>query len=126
MDSFPERMSERFMAFIVGIMKLERQLCKSFSGRHIYGQLFRSGTSSGANFEEARAAESKADFVHKMQIVLKELRESHFWTKLIISSGLIHSEVEVLKFLKDESKELSNITAKSIVTAKAKIRKPDV
>jgi len=114
------------MAFIVGIMKLEKQLCKSFSGRHIYGQLFRSGTSSGANFEEARAAESKADFVHKMQIVLKELRESHFWIKLIISSGLIHSEVEVLKFLKDESKELSNITAKSIVTAKAKIRKPDV
>jgi len=126
MDSFPERMSERFMSFIVGIMKLEKRLCKSFSGRHIYGQLFRSGTSSGANFEEARAAESKADFVHKMQIVLKELRESHFWIKLIISSGQIHSEDEVLKFLKDESKELSNITAKSIVTAKAKIRKPDV
>lgn len=126
MDSFPERMSERFMAYIVGILKLEKQLCKTFSGRHIYGQLFRSGTSCGANFEEARAAESKADFVHKMQIVLKELRESHFWVKLIISAKLIHSEDEILKILNDESKELSNITAKSIVTAKAKIKKPDL
>lgn len=126
MDSFPERMSERFMAYIVGILKLEKQLCKTFSGRHIYGQLFRSATSCGANFEEARAAESKADFVHKMQIVLKELRESHFWTKLIISARLIQSEDELLRFLNDETKELSNITAKSIVTAKMKIRKPEV
>ncbi|MBK7132283.1 MAG: four helix bundle protein [Bacteroidales bacterium] len=126
MDSFPERMSERFMGFIVGIMKLEKQLYKTYSGRHIYGQLFRSGTSSGANFEEARAAESKADFVHKMQIVLKELRESHFWVKLIISAKLIHSEDEILKILNDESKELSNITAKSIVTAKAKIKKHEI
>jgi len=126
MDSFPERMSERFMALIVGIMKLEKQLCKTYSGRHIYGQLFRSGTSCGANFEEARAAESKPDFVHKMQIVLKELRESSFWTKLIISARLIQSEDEVLRFLNDESKELSNITAKSIITAKAKNKNPDL
>jgi four helix bundle protein len=126
MDSFPERMSERFMAYIVGIMKLEKQLCTTFSGRHIYGQLFRSGTSSGANFEEARAAESKADFVHKMQIVLKELRETQFWTKLISSSCLIKPDDEVLRFLNNESRELTNITAKSIVTAKAKIRKPEI
>ena len=78
MSSFSDDLSDRFMDFVVGIIKLEKQLCKTYSGRHIYGQLFRSGTSSGANYEEARAGESRADFIHKMQIVLKELRESHF------------------------------------------------
>lgn len=123
MSSFSDDMSERFMIFIVNIIKLEKQLCKTYSGRHIYGQLFRAGTSSGANYEEARAGESRADFIHKMQIVLKELRESHFWIKLIISSKLIASEDDILKSLFNESTELSNIIAKSVVTAKSKVGK---
>ncbi|MCX6253218.1 MAG: four helix bundle protein [Bacteroidia bacterium] len=123
MSSFSDDMSDRFMVFVVHIIKLEKQLCKTYSGRHIYGQLFRAGTSSGANYEEARAGESRADFIHKMQIVLKELRESHFWIKLIISTKLISSEDEGLKFLFDESKELASITAKAVVTAKSRIEK---
>ncbi|MCX6325296.1 MAG: four helix bundle protein [Bacteroidia bacterium] len=123
MVSFFDDMSDRFMVFVVNIIKLEKQLCKTYSGRHIYGQLFRAGTSSGANYEEARAGESRADFIHKMQIVLKELRESHFWIKLIIAAKLITSEDEGLKFLFNESKELASITAKSIVTAKSNIGK---
>ena len=123
MGSFPDDMSDRFMVFVVNIIKLEELLCRTYSGRHIYGQLFRAGTSAGANYEEARAGESKADFIHKMQIVLKELRESHFWIKLIIAAKLIISEDEVLKFLFNESKELASITAKSVVTAKSKIGK---
>ena len=122
MGSFSDDMSERFMVFVVNIIKLENQLCKTYSGRHIYGQLFRAGTSAGANYEEARAGESRADFIHKMQIVLKELRESHFWIKLIITAKLIISEDEVLKFIFNESKELASIAAKSVVTAKSKIR----
>jgi four helix bundle protein len=121
MSSFSDNLSDRFMLFIVNVIKLEKQLCKTFSGRHVYGQLFRSCTSCGANYEEARAGESRADFIHKMQIVLKELRESHFWIKLIISANLITSEDEILKSLYNESKELTNITAKSVVTAKSKI-----
>ena len=74
MKIFSNEMADRFMSFTVKIMNLENQLYKTYSGRHIYGQLFRAGTSSGANFEEARAGESNADFIHKMQIVLKELR----------------------------------------------------
>lgn len=58
-----------------------------------------------------------------MQIVLKELRESHFWIKLVIAAKLIPSEDEVLKFIYNESKELINITAKSVVTAKSKIKR---
>jgi four helix bundle protein len=123
MGSFSDSMSDRFMVFVVKIIKIERQLCKTYSGRHIYGQLFRAGTSTGANYEEARAGESMADFIHKMQIVLKELRESRFWLKLIIESKLITSEDEVLKFLFTESKELTSIIAKSVVTAKSKLRK---
>ena len=122
MGSFSEDMSDRFMVFVVNIIKFEKQLCKTFSGRHIYGQLFRAGTSAGANYEEARAGESRADFIHKMQIVLKELRESHFWIKLIIAAKMIPSEDEVLKFIFNESKKLASITAKSVVTAKSKIR----
>ena len=62
MSSFSEGMSSRFMGFVVEIIRIEKQLCKTCSGRHIYGQLFRAGTSAGANYEEARAAESRADF----------------------------------------------------------------
>lgn len=123
MGSFSDDLSDRFMVFVVNIIKLEKQLCKTYSGRHIYGQLFRAGTSAGANYEEARAGESRADFIHKMQIVLKELRESYFWIKLIIASKLITSEDEVLKFLFNESKELASIIAKSVVTAKSKNEK---
>jgi four helix bundle protein len=123
MGGFSDDMSDRFMVFVVHIIKLEKQLCKTRSGRHIYGQLFRAGTSAGANFEEARAGESRADFIHKMQIVLKELRESHFWIKLIITAKLLTSEDEVLRFLFNESKELASITAKSVVTAKSNIIK---
>ena len=123
MGSFSDDMSNRFMVFVVDIIKIEKQLYKSYSGRHIYGQLFRSGTSAAANYEEARAGESTADFIHKLQIVLKELRESHFWIKLIITAKLITSEDEVLKFIFNESKELASITAKSVVTAKSKIGK---
>lgn len=118
MSTFSDDLSNRFMVFVVSIIKIEKQLCRTYSGRHIYGQLFRAGTSVGANYEEARAGESKADFIHKMQIVLKELRESNFWIKLIITSKLITSEEEALKFLYNESKELMSITAKSVVTAK--------
>lgn len=67
MSGFPDDLSDRFMVFVVNIIKIEKQLCRSFSGRHIYGQLFRAGTSTGANYEEARAGESRADFIHKIR-----------------------------------------------------------
>ena len=123
MGRFSDDLSDRFMKFVVTILKLERELLKTYSGRHIYGQLFRAGTSAGANYEEARAGESRADFVHKMQIVLKELRESYFWIKLIVASKLITSEDDLLKILYTESEELKNIIAKSVITAKSKIEK---
>ncbi len=123
MTSFSDTMSDRFMMFSVNLINLEKQICKTYAGRHIYGQLFRSGTSAGANYEEARAGESSADFIHKMQISLKEFRESHYWIGLISAAKLIDSQDSALIFIRSESKELANIIAKSIFTAKTKILK---
>lgn len=122
MNRFYDELSERILGFDVNVIKLEKQLYKTCSGRHVYGQVFRYATSAGANYEEARVGECRADFIHKMQIVLKELRESHFWIKFIAQSNMYSSRDEVLKSLLTESRELSNIIAKSIMTAKSKMK----
>jgi len=89
-------------------------------GRHISSQLFRSITSSGANYEEACAAQSKPDFIHKMQIVLIELRETKYWLRLIAESDSSGTNQSNLDWVSKEALELSNIIAKSIITAKQK------
>jgi len=113
-----DKMSERFLEFAVSIIKLGKQLNKTFEGQHIYKQLFRAGSSSGANFEESHSAESTKDFIHKRGIVLKELRESLFWSKLISKSSLISKDDHTLTFLIQENNELINIIAKSLATIK--------
>ena len=86
-------------------------------GRHVAGQLVRCGTSPPANYEEARAGESRHDFVHKLAVVLKELRESRCWLRLIVRCELLPAER--LDSLLDEASQLCNILGKSIVTAKS-------
>ena len=83
-------------------------------------QLVRAATSSGANYEEACGAESRADFIHKMQIVLKELRESLYWLRLADRAGLISTQD--LEPLISEAEGLAKIVGKSVVTAKSKAR----
>lgn len=83
-----KNLSERLLDFGASIVRLVIRLEKTYPGRHIGNQLMRSTTSSGANYEEACAAESKAGFIHKMQVVLKELRESLYWLKLMKKSGI--------------------------------------
>ena len=117
-SDFREKMSVRMLEFAVRIMKLESKLCKTYSGKHIYGQLFRSGSSTGANYEESVGAESRADFIHKTQIVLKEVRESNYWLRLINKSNLVSEDDTDLKFLLPESFELIKIFSSSLVTAK--------
>lgn len=119
MNKFYDELSDRFMIMAVNVINLEKRLCKTYAGRHIYNQLFRAVTSVGANYEEARAGESRADFVHKMQIVLKELRETQFWLKLIKTAKLTLPDDENLTDLLRETNELTGITAKSVVTAKS-------
>ena len=109
-------LSGRLLDFATGSIKLLVRLNKTAEGRQ--NQLMRSATSSGANYEEACGTESKADFIHKMQLVLKELRESLYWLKLVKRASLIPDED--LQPLLSEAEELAKIVAKSIITAKGK------
>jgi four helix bundle protein len=125
MSEFSDKLLERLMKLVIEILNLESQMNKTYTGRHIYGQLFRSSTSAGANYEEARAGESSADFIHKMQIVLKELNESVYWLSIIKHAKLVTGGEEILSAL-SESKELANIIAKCIFTAKSKIKQTNL
>ena len=113
-----DSLAERLLDFAVSVIALVNTLPNTVVGRHIKGQLLRSGTSGGSNYEEARGAESRADFIHKLGIVLKELKESRFWMRVIYRSKLINSKS--VKPLISECEELCAIVAKSIITAKEK------
>jgi len=76
-------LEERLLAYSVRIIKIVGQLPNNRTGNHVAGQLLRSGTSPYPNHGEAQAAESPKDFIHKLRISLKELRETHRWLKLI-------------------------------------------
>lgn len=112
----PDDLSERLINFAARVGKVVDALPDTRMGRHIAGQFVRCGTSPAPNYEEACAAESRADFVHKLGICLKELRECRSWIKLIIRTELLpeHRMGELL----DECEQLSNIIGRSIVTAK--------
>ena len=111
-------LSDRLLDFSAKVIQIVARLRNTAAGRHIGHQLMRSGTSAGANYEEACAAESRADFIHKMQVVLKELRESTYWLRLIRKTDSVPKEDRELEELMLESMELTNIVAKSVVTAK--------
>ena len=72
-------LEDRLVEFAERVIRLAESLPKTPVGRHMLGQLIRSGTSPAPNYGEAQDAESRADFVHKMKIVLKELRETRVW-----------------------------------------------
>ena len=100
----------------IRIIKLVAKLPKNRVGNHVGSQLLRCGTSPGANYEEARGAESVSDFVHKLGIVLKELKESRYWLRVIQRVPLV--QPDRVDPLLDECEELIAIIAKSIFTAR--------
>jgi four helix bundle protein len=97
-------------------MKITDALPHTVAGRHVGGQLIRAGTSSASNYEEACGAESRSDFAHKMSIVLKELKESRFWLKLIRRTRMLTPQYT--DPIINECEQLCAIVAKSIITAK--------
>jgi len=121
MEEVARKLSDRLLVYGSAIVKLSAPLSRTAAGRHMSSQLLRSGTSAGANYEEACGAHSRADFIHKMQIVYKEIRESLYWLKLIQRSGPLPGEN--LAGLIEETTALSNIVGKSLITAKSKIPK---
>ena len=112
----PEILSERLLEFAARVGKVVDALPETRLGNHIAKQFVRCGTAAGPNYEEACAAESRADFVHKLSISLKELRESRSWVPLIIKAELL-SERRMAGLL-DEAEQLCNIVGRSVVTAK--------
>lgn len=112
-----EALEERLLEFSARCGKVVDALPNARLGNHVAGQLVRSGTAGAPNYAEACAAESRNDFIHKLGIVLKELRESRVWLRLCIKSELLAPSR--LSPLIEECHELMNIIGKSIATAKA-------
>jgi len=102
--------------FSVLIIEIVNEMHNSKAGNHLYGQLVRSGTSVSLNYGEAQNAESKKDFIHKMKMILKELRETFVCLEIIHRSKLYKTEEKIIK-AKKENNELISIFVKSIKTA---------
>lgn len=109
-------LEERLIAFAVQIMGIVEALPGTRVGNHVAGQLLRSGTSPAPNYGEAEGAESRSDFIHKMKVGLKELRETRVWLLIIQRKGLVEQAAAVEAAIK-ECNELTAIFVASIATA---------
>jgi four helix bundle protein len=112
-------LEERLLDYSVRIIKIVELLPNTRTGNHVAAQLLRSGTSPYPNHGEAQAAESPKDFVHKLRISLKELRETNRWLKLIGRVPLI-DKTELLDDMSQETEELIKIFFSSIRTSEKK------
>lgn len=110
-------LEERLLEFAARIIRLCEQIQPTTAGVHVSQQILRSGTSPLPNHGEAQAAESRRDFVHKMQVCLKELRETLRWVRLIQRVPLVKNPERVAPLLQ-ETDELIAIFVSSIKTAK--------
>ena len=109
-------LEERLLGYSVRIIKLVEELPSTRVGNHVAGQLLRSGTSPYPNHGEAQAAESPKDFIHKLRISLKELRETKRWLRLIQRVPLVKKTI-ILDGILQETEELIRIFVSSIKTA---------
>ena len=119
MPANPEKakaLHHRLVEFGARVTRVAKLLPRTDEGRYISQQLMRSAMSAAANYAEATAAESRADFVHKLRIVLKELNESKSWHEQIVANGLFSREK--MDALIAENQELCWIISASIKTAR--------
>jgi four helix bundle protein len=115
-QSRADELEERLVEFAVQVVKLSAGLPRTPAGKHIAGQILRSGTSPAPNYGEARGAESHADFVHKLRIVLKELNETSIWLRIIARSAIV--KPALLADIAQENTELCRILTASLKTAR--------
>ena len=113
-QTMADELEERLINFAVRIIKLAAKLPNTPAGRHIAGQILRCGTSPPPNYGEARGAESRADFIHKISIVLKELNETSIWLRIIKRSELL--KAELLTDIMEENGSLCRIFTASLKT----------
>ena len=109
-------LEDRLIDFAVTVLDVTEKLPRTAAGIHVAGQLVRSGTSPAANYGEVQGSESRKDFIHKFGIVLKELKESRVWLKIIHRKK--YFSPEVVDPVLNECCELIQISGKSISTAR--------
>ena len=119
-------LENRIISFSVEAIDLCESLKNSFSGSHLGKQLIRSSSSSALNYGETQGAESPRDFIHKLSVVTKELRESLVNIKIINRSKKIKVDNKQIEYLEDECNQLVAIFVSSVKTAKRNLRKDDM
>ena len=112
-------LEERLLEFSVRIMNVAEALPNTRAGNHVAAQLIRCGTSPAPNYAEAQSAESRNDFIHKIKIVLKELRETKVWLSIIQRKRLLANGSNKLNAIITECDELISLFVASVKTAKA-------
>ncbi|MBI5385284.1 MAG: four helix bundle protein [Verrucomicrobia bacterium] len=110
-----DELSKRLWHFAARVAKTVDKLPDTRVGRHVAGQLVRCGTSAPPNYDEGCAAESRADFIHKLSVALKELRETRGWLYFVTLYGLLPAG-RVAPDL-DECDQLKRIIGQSVATA---------
>jgi len=108
-------LAERLLRFAASIIKLAETLPQTFSGRHVAGQMIRSGTAPALHYGEAQSAESRKDFIHKMKVALKELRETFNALRIVQAVDWMSSDK--LQPILSENNQLIAIFVRSIETA---------
>jgi len=116
-------LEDRLISFAVQICLLTDRFPSTPIAKHVSTQIARSGTSPFANYGEAQAAESRQDFVHKLKVCLKELRETQAWLKFVERLNLCPEDVGAAR---RECDELIAIFVASIRTARAKVKMSNV
>ncbi|MEJ2536278.1 MAG: four helix bundle protein [Calditrichia bacterium] len=114
-------LEDRLINFSVLLIEIVNEMSGSKAGNHLSGQLIRSGSSVSLNYGEAQSAESKKDFIHKMKIILKELRETFVCLKIIHQSNLYDNQQKLMA-AKNENNQLISIFVKSIETAQKNVK----
>ncbi|MBI5486405.1 MAG: four helix bundle protein [Deltaproteobacteria bacterium] len=109
--------ADRLLDSIAGVKQLLPDLQRDAASRHLADQLWRAASSGGANYEEARGAESRADFVHKIRVATKELREAHYWMQVARRSNCVGPDADPLI---DEFNQLIAILVASARTARSR------
>jgi len=110
-------LEERLVRFSVKIIGMTKELKDCFESQHLSKQIIRSGTATALLYGEAQGAISKKDFIHKISLVLRELKETHINLRIIEQSNLLHNQSLMLK-IQDENNQLIAIFMKTLQTAK--------
>jgi four helix bundle protein len=116
-ESEQRDLEERFFAFALRVVRLCQKLDQKPVGRTLARQVLRSGTSIGANYQEGQAGQSRADFISKCAIALKEARETHYWLRLIMASELVAPEL--MNDLLAEAEQLPRILGAIVSRSRA-------